>query len=95
MEAEREPELREILDAIARDKDIAETQALTAMGRVAALSLAIDVLIDRTPSPADTRAQIGESIRSLWRMFSTSENINHQVLAIGLQEELERITGAA
>jgi hypothetical protein len=95
METEWEPELRGIRDQIAREKDIAEAQALTAMGRLAALSLAVDALIDMTPSPGDTRAKIGESIRGVWRVFSTSENTNHQVMAIGLQDELERITGAA
>jgi len=48
-----------------------------------------------TPSPAAPRAKIGDSIRDLWRFFSASENTNHQVMAIGLQDEWERLTGAA
>jgi hypothetical protein len=90
-----EDELRKIREEIAREKDITETAALMRIGQLSALGMAIDVLIDMTPSPAETRVKIGESIRPVWRLFAESENTGHQVMAIAMQEELERITGAA
>ena len=95
MEQALEDEFRKIREEIAREKDITEAEALTTIGQLSALGLAIDVLIDMTASPAETRAKIGESIQPVWRMFAESENARHRVIAIGMRTELERITGVA